>query len=61
MGRRRVIQVDVFYNYKSKVQDLSLEGIFSLNNIRFHKAKTGVNFYVLGGFGGAIYDAKVNA
>lgn len=52
---------DVFYNYKSKVQDLSLEGIFSLNNIRFHKAKTGVNFYVLGGFGGAIYDAKVNA
>jgi len=50
----------VFYNYKTKVQDLSLEGIFSLNNIRFHKAKTGVNFYVLGGFGGAIYDAKVN-
>jgi hypothetical protein len=50
----------VFYNYKTRVQDISLEGIFSLNNIRFHKAKTGVNFYVLGGFGGAIYDAKVN-
>src|SRR5215213_1042554 len=51
----------VFYNYKTKVQDLSLEGIFSLNNIRFHKSKTGVNFYLLGGVGGAIYDAKVNA
>jgi hypothetical protein len=51
----------VFYNYKTNVNDLSLEGIFSLNNIRFHKSKTGVNFYALAGVGGAIYDAKVNA
>ena len=51
----------VFYNYKSNVQDLSLEGLFSLNNIRFHKSKTGVNFYALAGIGGMIYDTKVNA
>lgn len=51
----------VFYNYKTQVNDLSLEGVFSLNNIRFHKSKTGVNFYALVGAGGAIYDAKVNA
>src|SRR5215213_3268112 len=51
----------VFYNYKTNVNDLSLEGVFSLNNIRFHKSKTGVNFYALAGIGGAIYDAKVNA
>jgi outer membrane protein OmpA-like peptidoglycan-associated protein len=51
----------VFYNYKTQVNDLSLEGIFSLNNIRFHKSKTGVNFYALAGVGAAIYDAKVNA
>jgi hypothetical protein len=51
----------VFYNYKTNVNDLSLEGIFSLNNIRFHKSKTGVNIYALAGIGGAIYDAKVNA
>src|SRR5690348_10624501 len=51
----------VYYNYKSNVQDLSLEGLFSLNNIRFHKSKTGVNFYALLGIGGMIYDAKVNA
>src|SRR5215213_2272794 len=31
----------VFYNYKARVQDLALEGLFSLNNIRFHKSKTG--------------------
>jgi outer membrane protein OmpA-like peptidoglycan-associated protein len=52
--------VPVFYNYKSNVQDLSLEGIISLNNIRFHKSKTGVNFYALLGIGGMIYDTKVN-
>jgi hypothetical protein len=51
----------VFYNYKTSVNDLSLEGVFSLNNIRFHKSKTGVNFYALIGGGGMIYDAKVNA
>ena len=51
----------VYYNYKTNVQDLALEGVFSLNNIRFHKSKTGVNFYLLAGIGGSIYDAKVNA
>jgi outer membrane protein OmpA-like peptidoglycan-associated protein len=51
----------VFYNYKAKVQSLSLEGIFTLNNIRFHKSKTGFNIYGIAGFGGTIYDTKVNA
>lgn len=51
----------VYYNYKTRIQDLSLEGVFSLNNIRFHKSKTGVNFYALAGIGGMIYDTKVNA
>ncbi len=46
----------VFYNYKTKVQDLSLQGVVTLNNIRFHKAKTGFNFYGFGGFGGTVYD-----
>ncbi|MFL5788666.1 MAG: hypothetical protein ACJ748_11480, partial [Flavisolibacter sp.] len=51
----------VYYNYKTTVQDLALEGVFSLNNIRFHKSKTGVNFYALAGIAGMIYDARVNA
>ncbi len=51
----------VYYNYKSVVQDLSLEGIITLNNIRFHKAKTGINLYGIAGIGGTIYDTKVNA
>ncbi|MFM2337404.1 MAG: hypothetical protein RL115_597 [Bacteroidota bacterium] len=51
----------VYYNYKTKVQDLSLEGIVTLNNIRFHKSKTGFNFYGIAGIGGSIYDTYVNA
>ncbi|MBD0277046.1 MAG: OmpA family protein [Flavisolibacter sp.] len=51
----------VFYNYKTTVHDLSLEGLVTLNNIRFHKAKTGISIYGLGGVGGMIYDTRVNA
>lgn len=51
----------VFYNYKTNVQDLSIQGLVTLNNIRFHKSKTGFNFYAFGGFGATVYDAKVNA
>jgi outer membrane protein OmpA-like peptidoglycan-associated protein len=52
---------NVYYNYETNIQDLSLEGLLTLNNIRFHKAKTGVSIYGLIGVGGMIYDAKVNA
>ncbi|HZI00328.1 MAG TPA: hypothetical protein VEX63_04230 [Flavisolibacter sp.] len=59
-GNRTVGQ-EVFYNYKTTVQDLSLEGIFTLNNIRFHKSRTGYSFYGIAGVGGMIYDTYVNA
>src|SRR2546423_11228434 len=39
----------IFYNYKTKISELGLHGVVTLNNIRFHKSKTGLNFY---GFGG---------
>ncbi|MDQ3681866.1 MAG: OmpA family protein [Bacteroidota bacterium] len=51
----------VFYNYRTTVQDLALEGLFTLNNIRFHKAKTGFAVYGIAGIGGTSYDTKVNA
>lgn len=50
----------VFLNYKSNVQDLSLQGIITLNNVRFHKAKTGFNVYAIAGIGGTIYDTKLD-
>lgn len=50
----------VYLNYRTHIQDLSLQGIFTLNNIRFHKQKTGLVLYGGFGFGGTVYDAKVN-
>ena len=51
----------IYYNYKTTVHDLALEGIFTLNNIRFHKSKTGFNIYGIAGIGGTIYETFVNA
>jgi outer membrane protein OmpA-like peptidoglycan-associated protein len=51
----------IFYNYRAKVQDLSLQGLITLNNLRFHKSKTGFNVYGFVGIGGTVYDTKINA
>ncbi|HYF31340.1 MAG TPA: OmpA family protein [Chitinophagaceae bacterium] len=51
----------VFYNYKTNITELSLQGVVTLNNIRFHRARTGFNVYAFGGIGGMIYNAKINA
>ena len=45
----------IFYNYRSTVHEASIQGVFTLNNINFHKAKTGWNMYFFGGFGAATY------
>jgi hypothetical protein len=50
----------VYYNFKTTMHDLALEAIFSLNNIRFHKSESKVNFYALIGIGGMIYEARNN-
>jgi len=51
----------IFQNYKSKVQDLSLQGIVTLNNVRFHKQKSGIAFYGGAGIGFSLYNTNVNA
>src|SRR5450432_485711 len=51
----------VFYNYRTTIQDLSLQGVVTLNNIRFHKAKSNIAVYVLGGLGFMNYSTLYNA
>jgi outer membrane protein OmpA-like peptidoglycan-associated protein len=51
----------VYYNYRTVSHQLALQGIITLNNIRFHKSKTGFVIYGIGGIGGLIYESKVNA
>jgi outer membrane protein OmpA-like peptidoglycan-associated protein len=51
----------IFYNYKTSISELGIHGVFTLNNIRFHKAKTGINFYGFVGLAGMVYNTKYNA
>jgi OmpA-OmpF porin, OOP family len=51
----------VFYNYRTTINEAAIEGVFTLNNIRFHKNKTGLILYALAGIGGMTYDTKVDA
>jgi outer membrane protein OmpA-like peptidoglycan-associated protein len=51
----------VFYNYKANVQDLALEGIVTLNNVRFHKSRSGFALYGLFGLGATTFDTRINA
>ncbi|MBS1742461.1 MAG: OmpA family protein [Bacteroidetes bacterium] len=50
----------VYYNYKTHVQDLGIQGILSLNNIRFHKNKSPWVAYAGAGIGATAYQAKLN-
>jgi len=45
----------IFYNYRSTVHELTVQGVFSFNNIRFHKAKTSFNMYGFIGGGAFTY------
>lgn len=51
----------VFYNYRTESHQLNLDLIGSTNNIRFHRARTGVSFYGFVGLSGIAYQAWVNA
>ena len=51
----------VFYNFRAHIQDLSVQGIVNLNNIRFHKDKNKVNIYAGAGIGASWYHTKINS
>ena len=52
---------NIFYNYKTSVTEMSVQGVFSFNNIRFHRDQTKLGLYVFAGLGGMIYDVKIDA
>ncbi len=51
----------VFYNYCTNVDELSLQLVAALNNIKFHKARNKASLYALAGIGGMLYDTWVDA
>ncbi|MFM6925374.1 MAG: hypothetical protein ACKOU7_07705 [Ferruginibacter sp.] len=60
-GNRKATNDVVYYNYQTRLQDLGLQGIVTLNNIRFHKQKTGIVLYGGLGVGVTAFQVKVNA
>ncbi len=50
-----------YYNYKTKYQSLSLQGLVNVGNIRFYKSQTGVTLYALAGAGVTTFHTMVNA
>ncbi len=51
----------IFYNYKTTIQEGSIQAVITLNNLRFHKNKTGWQAYGFFGFGGSDYNTYINA
>jgi OmpA-OmpF porin, OOP family len=60
VATRRNTSDYAYYNYKTNIQDIGLQGIVTLNNIRFHKQKTGIVIYGGGGIGVTLFNAKTN-
>lgn len=51
----------VFYNFRNRFHDISLQAIINFNNIRFHKHMNKFNLYAIIGAGAMWYDVKINA
>jgi len=51
----------VFYNYKTNINDLSVQALFNLSNVRFHKAEPKFGLYTILGIGVTFYDTKIDA
>lgn len=51
----------VFENYRTRVQDLGIQGVFTINNIKFHKNQSRFIAYGFAGIGGTIYKSRVDA
>ena len=50
----------VYYNYKNKTQDLGLQALVSLNNIKFHQNKSSWVMYGGAGIGATTYETMLN-
>ncbi|OJW82596.1 MAG: hypothetical protein BGO69_05775 [Bacteroidetes bacterium 46-16] len=51
----------VYYNYKMTSHQINLDLIATTNNIRFHKARTGMSVYGFLGLGALMYHTMINA
>ncbi len=50
----------IHYNYRMEAHQLNVDFMFNTNNIRWHKARTGISFYGFIGMGAFAYNTRVN-
>lgn len=50
----------VFYNYRTELNDIALEGILVIDNIQLHKSKARLSPYALLGIGITTYQSRIN-
>ncbi|MEM6725416.1 MAG: OmpA family protein, partial [Bacteroidota bacterium] len=50
-----------YHNYKTSYTEVSLQGVITLNNLKFHKERNKWNLYGIFGIGTHIYTAKYDA
>ncbi|MEI6312979.1 MAG: hypothetical protein WCP57_12025 [Bacteroidota bacterium] len=50
----------MFKNFKTQVHELSLQGVVTLGNVRFHKERNKLNAYVFFGAGGMFYNVMTD-
>ncbi len=50
----------VFHNYKTKINDFSVEGILTLNNIKYHRDRNRVGLNAIFGIGVATYQTMID-
>ncbi|HQW14796.1 MAG TPA: hypothetical protein PLY92_09985, partial [Niabella sp.] len=51
----------VYYNYKTIAQELSLQVLANIHNIRFYKPQTGITLYGVAGLGISTWKGRVDA
>jgi OmpA-OmpF porin, OOP family len=52
---------NVRYSYKTNIQELSLQMLAALNNIKFHRARNKMSTYGMFGVGGLLYETRNDA
>lgn len=50
-----------FYNYQTYIHEVSLVGIVNVGNIRYHRERNLVNFYILAGASGSFFTTYMDA
>ena len=50
-----------FYNYRTYMHEVHLAGVFNIGNIKFHRERNIVNFYLVAGLSGMLFNTKMDA